>query len=91
VCTAWPVDDRAALEFALAFYGAVLGLDGPPEPMHRAMARARLRAAHAPGGAATWGAYQHYGDPGYRFVPPPRPSVPDRPKSRARSRNRRRS
>jgi hypothetical protein len=38
-----------------------------PRPLYEAVRQARLAAAAAPGGLKTWGAYQHYGDPGYRF------------------------
>lgn len=78
VCTAWPVDDAAALEFALTLYANLLGLSRvdareshyepiKPQPMHFAMRKARLAIAEAPGGARTWGAYQHYGSPYFRF------------------------
>src|SRR5215210_6694119 len=81
VCTAWPVDDVAAREFALTLYGNLLGLSrvdaqGPrydatdPRPMHAAMREARLAVAGAVGGARTWGAYQHYGSPYFRFFDP---------------------
>jgi hypothetical protein len=44
-------------------------LDGPKlRPMHLAMLRARLAVARTPGGAGTWGAYQHYGNPYYRIL-----------------------
>jgi hypothetical protein len=77
VCTAWPVDDVAAREFALALYAALLGLPkgdqgnryglSGPQPMHAAMREARLAVANSPLGARTWGAYQHYGNPYFRF------------------------
>lgn len=71
VCTAWPVDDEAAVTFARRLYEGLLGLDTKDrfEPMHLAMQQARLAivAAGAPGGARTWGAYQHYGNPHFRF------------------------
>lgn len=74
VCTAWPVDDVAARQFAIELYGRLLGIDahGPTRlsPMFEAMKHARRRVAEtareegAPaGGARTWGAYQHYGNP----------------------------
>ncbi|MDQ6622904.1 MAG: CHAT domain-containing protein, partial [Verrucomicrobiota bacterium] len=73
VCTAWPVDDAAALEFARRFYRGVLGLSArsqPAEALHEAMRAARCEIAKlGPGGMQTWGAYQHYGDPNLRFVP----------------------
>ncbi len=78
VCTAWPVDDVAAREFALALYSRLLGLgitagkpDRPhaiePQPMHKALAEARQEIASEPYGVGTWGAYQHYGNPYLRF------------------------
>ena len=81
VCTAWPVNDTAALEFAQWVYFCLLGLrphagPGPkftplaPMPMHAAMRQARLRIAGQPHGVQTWGAYQHYGNPYLRFFDP---------------------
>ena len=73
VCTAWPVDDLAALEFARRFYRGILGLRGPgipAEALHEAMREARREIARlGPGGMQTWGAYQHYGDPNLRLIP----------------------
>lgn len=63
VCTAWPINDAAALEFARVVYYALLDR----EPMHEAMRRARQAIAGNITGAGTWGAYQHYGNPYYRF------------------------
>ncbi len=79
VCTAWPVDDLAARTFALTLYTELLGLrksgDGEnqyedPQPMYAAMREARHAIAGFPGGARTWGAYQHYGSPYFRFFDP---------------------
>lgn len=64
VCTAWPVNDTAALEFARALYTSLLG----GAFMHLAMQQARLAIADKPFGAGTWGAYQHYGNPYYRLM-----------------------
>jgi hypothetical protein len=73
ICTAWPIDDSAALEFARRFYRGILGLRGegvPAESLHEAMREARREIAHlGPGGMQTWGAYQHYGDPNLRIIP----------------------
>jgi pimeloyl-ACP methyl ester carboxylesterase len=79
VCTAWPVGDAAAREFAAELYGRLLGLrrdaetnryvpdpEGP-QPMHAAMREARMAIASAPHGVRTWGAYQHYGNPYLQF------------------------
>jgi hypothetical protein len=72
VCTAWPVDDEGARLFATTLYERLLGLDGAnvqPAPMYEAMQAARRKVAEAKGGGArSWGAYQHYGDPLYRLV-----------------------
>ena len=81
VCTAWPVDDVAARAFALSLYANLLGLSSvdapetryertPPQPMHLAMREARLAIADDLGDARTWGAYQHYGSPYFRFFDP---------------------
>jgi pimeloyl-ACP methyl ester carboxylesterase len=76
VCTAWPVDDAAARLFAQTLYEQLLGLQPDqsgqyaatePVPMHAAMRAARRRVAGSLGGARTWGAYQHYGNPFLRF------------------------
>jgi hypothetical protein len=82
VCTAWPVDDQAARRFARRIYSGLLGLKvppggtlgaeikaGEPEPMHVAMREARVEIATRAGGL-TWGAYQHYGNPYFRFFDP---------------------
>ncbi|MBI3950310.1 MAG: CHAT domain-containing protein [Acidobacteria bacterium] len=81
VCTAWPVDDIAARLFALRLYSGLLGLkkkddggdgyvQGILEPMHVAMREARCLIAGSQNGARTWGAYQHYGNPYFRFFDP---------------------
>ncbi|MGH3087715.1 MAG: CHAT domain-containing protein, partial [Rubrobacteraceae bacterium] len=70
VCTAWPVDDLAAREFARTLYSALLGMNGDPKAMHTAMREARLAISDSPSGALTWGAYQHYGSPYFRFFDP---------------------
>lgn len=90
VCTAWPVDDAAARQFALDLYGRLLGMTSggermqPPsfDPMHVAMREARLAIADTGGGYLTWGAYQHYGNPHFRlFVPV---STAEKPRRTAR-------
>lgn len=81
VCTAWPIADIAAREFALTLYSGLLGLESDParpgryraatpEPMHLAMREARCKIATTIDGARTWGAYQHYGNPYFRFFDP---------------------
>ena len=77
VCTAWRIDDRAALLFAASLYSQLLGIrwDGKrsdfvldsPRPMYVAMREARRALfLDGAGGRRTWGAYQHYGNPFYR-------------------------
>ena len=94
VCTAWPVDDLAARTFALNLYSNLLGLrriddrenrydDTDPRPMYAAMREARHAIAEFPGGTRTWGAYQHYGSPYFRFFDP---ETMEREKARARER-----
>jgi pimeloyl-ACP methyl ester carboxylesterase len=79
VCTAWPVNDLAAREFASVLYSRLLGLPLPtedpqarrdPMPMHSAMRDARQAIAPKSYGALTWGAYQHYGNPHFRLFEP---------------------
>jgi pimeloyl-ACP methyl ester carboxylesterase len=68
VCTAWRVNDQAALEFATRLYRGLLALDGRVEPMHVAMREARKKVFEHQFGARTWGAYQHYGDPYFKLI-----------------------
>jgi hypothetical protein len=42
--------------------------------MHEAMRMARSGIADTPNGIRTWGAYQHYGNPYFRFFYPTRSS-----------------
>lgn len=63
VCAGWAVDDAAALSFAQTFYTALL--QGSSFGQSVLLARQTTHAAHP--GANTWGAYQCYGDPGYRL------------------------
>ncbi|MBN1204684.1 MAG: CHAT domain-containing protein [Myxococcaceae bacterium] len=101
VCTAWPVDDFAARQFALTLYAGMLGLRrqdgqyerGPMLLMHEAMRAARRAIATTSAGTRTWAAYQHYGSPFLRLFEPsafrePAPAAPARSK-RAPSRQRR--
>jgi len=78
VCTAWPVDDLAARQFATELYSRLLGLTkvdaergrwspADPVPMYLAMRDARVAIANTGAGSRTWGAYQHYGSPHYRI------------------------
>jgi CHAT domain-containing protein len=94
ICTAWPVDDEAALKFARRFYLGILGLEIPVESLHEAMREARREIARlGPGGMQTWGAYQHYGDPNLRIIPrgaETRPAAARAPKPTRPARRRRR-
>lgn len=65
VAAGWAVDDEAAKTFARSFYAALL--DG--EPFRDAVRNARRETWKAHPGVNTWGAYQCYGDPGWRLVP----------------------
>ncbi|MGB9179147.1 MAG: CHAT domain-containing protein [Pyrinomonadaceae bacterium] len=76
VCTAWPVDDLAAREFALKLYGRLLGIEvtkdnryikADARPMYLALRDARVLIASTDNGVKTWGAYQHYGNPFFQF------------------------
>ena len=64
VCAGWAVDDAAALTFAEAFYSRLLAGATFGDAVHRA----RLATWSAHPGVNTWGAYQCYGDPGFRLV-----------------------
>ncbi len=65
VCTAWPVLDKPAIDFAGVLYENLLGLQtGFAEPMWRAMREARRAIRTTP----SWAAYQHYGDPNFRLL-----------------------
>jgi hypothetical protein len=95
VCTAWPVDDEAARLFASRLYGELLGLTRPGRfaYMHHAMCEARRAVASTAGGARTWGAYQHYGNPYLRFFdhpasPPAGEAAPEPTPSPAAARRR---
>ena len=63
VAAGWAVDDRAAETFAAAFYRSLLS----GEDYGDAVRDAR-KAAHGTSTSLTWGAYQCYGDPGYRLT-----------------------
>lgn len=83
VCTAWPVDDLSARQFALTLYSRLLGVrevEGQPgqyeidpagsRPMHISMRDARTEIADTTNGRTTWGSYQHYGSPYFQFFYP---------------------
>lgn len=73
ICTAWPVNDDAALTFAKQFYESWIDTSNGvlrSRYIHQAMREARKAVFDMADGATgmrtgmgTWGAYQHYGDP----------------------------
>jgi CHAT domain-containing protein/pimeloyl-ACP methyl ester carboxylesterase len=78
VCTAWRVDDIAASDFALTLYARLLGITVDLDDLgkfgsaaalylYEAMREARREIACRDYGVHTWGAYQHYGNPYFRF------------------------
>ena len=73
VGTAWEVSDLGAITFATELYGTLLpdaATASTGSTLGTAMlhARQKLKDMEANFGAL-WAAYQHYGDPDYRFVP----------------------
>lgn len=64
ICTAWPVEDAAASDFAQELYRNLLGDGVPIVQIFEALRAARRRIANT----MTWGAYQHYGDPYFRLL-----------------------
>ena len=63
IAAGWAVDDAAALTFAETFYRRMLAGDTFGDAVQ--VAREAAWVGHP--GANTWGAYQCYGDPGYRL------------------------
>lgn len=63
VCAGWAVDDAAATTFARALYRALFAGQSAAEAVHAA--RRACWQRHP--GTLTWGAYQAYGDPGWRL------------------------
>lgn len=63
VAAGWAVDDSAASAFASVFYTEMLA----GQPFGCAVRTAREAAMTRFPGVNTWGAYQCYGDPGYRL------------------------
>lgn len=61
---AWEVDDAGALAFALSFYTALLS---GKKPIGEALFDARGASAREKSYGCLWGAYQHYGDPGFKL------------------------
>ncbi len=65
VAAGWAVDDEAACTFARVFFGHMARGATFGEAIHAA--RRTTWQQHP--GSNTWGAYQAYGDPGYRLQP----------------------
>ena len=64
IAAGWPVDDEAAATFCAAFYSEMLrGAE-----FGNAVTRARQETYQFQPDSNTWGAYQCYGDPGYRLL-----------------------
>ncbi len=66
VAAGWEVSDRGAKKFAQVFYKEML--DG--KMFGEAVLLARKATYQVDSSSSTWGAYQCYGDPYYRLVPP---------------------
>ena len=64
VCTAWKVEDQAAKDFAVEFYESLFARE---ERIRDAMKQARQKLIDEKSGLASWGAYQHYGNPEFRL------------------------
>jgi Circularly permutated YpsA SLOG family len=85
--------DNARVENAARTVSNVLAADGtlifasdPPVWFRagwQAMRRARVRIMEIPGGEFTWGAYQHYGNPFFRFFDPETMGTGNRDAARA--------
>ncbi len=63
VCAGWAVDDEAALTFARTFYTELFA----GRPFRAAVKAARRETHERHPDRNTWGAYQCYGDPGWRL------------------------
>ncbi len=63
VAAGWPIDDAAAMAFARAFYRALMAGRDFGDAVGQARAAALKEKSHS----LTWGAYQCYGDPGFRL------------------------
>jgi CHAT domain-containing protein/pimeloyl-ACP methyl ester carboxylesterase len=66
VAAGWAVEDGPAMQFAMRFYQSLLA----GERFIDAVGAARLAAWEAHPAGNTWAAYQCYGDPDWRYVPP---------------------
>ena len=66
IAAGWAVDDDAAYTFAEAFYRCILQ---DKLQFGDAVFEARRETYRKHGSSITWGAYQAYGDPGWRMDP----------------------
>ena len=66
VAAGWAVDDDAATTFAKTFFEQLLADNAS---FGNAIHQARKQVYRRHGGCNTWGAYQAYGNPGYRLDP----------------------
>lgn len=66
VCAGWAIDDDAAYTFADIFYQGILH---DKLQFGEAVFEARRETYRKHGQSITWGAYQAYGDPGWRINP----------------------
>jgi hypothetical protein len=66
VAAGWAVEDGPAMQFALRFYRRLLAGDRFID----AVGAGRLAAWEARPAGNTWAAYQCYGDPDWRYLPP---------------------
>jgi tetratricopeptide (TPR) repeat protein len=79
IAAGWAVNDQAAADFAGTFYDRLL--DGDNLGGASLAARRLIFEMHM--GSNTWGAYQVYGPPAFRLVPPKlRPKRDETPRSR---------
>ena len=77
VAAGWAVEDGPAMQFALRFYQRLLAGDRFID----AVGAARLAAWDARPAGNTWAAYQCYGDPDWRYLPPEQQPVAQTPKA----------
>jgi CHAT domain-containing protein len=75
IAAGWAVDDDAADTFAETFYRGILQ---DKLQFGDAVFEARRETFHKHGSSITWGAYQAYGDPGWRVDPRAESNSPSR-------------
>ncbi|MCK6374481.1 MAG: CHAT domain-containing protein [Zoogloea sp.] len=67
VAPGWAVDDMSAAQFSETFFTIL----ATGRPFEEAVAGARVASYKAAPDLTTWAAYQAWGDPDYRLLPPP--------------------